>query len=346
MEQLEWTPVFGASKYEITRCGKVRNIVSKQVLAQQLTPRGYMRLSLNCDNGKRLPRTLHQLLALTYLPNPNGYKEIDHIDRNRSNNELGNLRWANRTMQNRNRAPVNLDICHRPIWQLSTSGERLKKFASVKEAAEHFKVSVGLLYDVLRKRQVYTSAGNISYKQTACGYKWEFCDEAANLYLNEEWRPLPTEIFPDCEDIMVSNMGRYKRPNGHIIDTNRVQDHYVGIVLNGKCCKAHRVVASVFCYNDDPERKTICIHKNGNMHDNRSSNLEWVTPSENSKHAHRTGLCPNTRKVEQRDANGTVKAIHDNIGKCAVAVEISHPTLRKIIDGYKSKVTSDTFHLL
>lgn len=46
MEQLEWTPVFGASKYEITRCGKVRNIVSKQVLAQQLTPRGYMRLSL------------------------------------------------------------------------------------------------------------------------------------------------------------------------------------------------------------------------------------------------------------------------------------------------------------
>lgn len=346
MAELEWTPVFGASKYEMTQCGKIRAVISKRELSFQLTKRGYTRVTLICDNGKRLPRSLHQLLALTFLPNPEGHKEIDHIDRNRANNHLSNLRWASRKMQNVNRAQMKQYLSRRPIWQLSPSGERLKRFLCVTEAAKELNISTGVLHDVLRKRKVYTAAGNASYKQTAGGFRWEFCNQAEDLYTDEEWRPLPSDLYPGCEGTLVSNMGRYKRPNGHIIDTNRVELHYVGIVLNGKYCKAHRVVASVFCPNDDPERKTICNHINGNMHDNRSANLEWVTPSENASHAHKSGLCPNTRKVEQRNANGQVIAIHDSIVGCAATLKISAPTLRKLIRGLKSKVTSDTFHLL
>ena len=113
-----------------------------------------------------------------------------------------------------------------------------------------------------------------------------------------------------------------------------------------KYYKAHRTICEVFKRNDDPINKTICNHINGNIFDNRAMNLEWVTPSENALHAHKSGLSPNTRKIEQRSADGKVIAIHDDYTKCAIAVGLSYPTIRRIVKGLKSRVTTDTFHLL
>ena len=345
MADLEWISISGATKYEITRCGKLRTLSTKKELALPLTARGYVRVSLNCDNGKRMSRTLHQLLALTFLPNPKAYKEIDHIDRNRANNELSNLRWVSRAEQAKNREYNHESkLTSRPVWQVSLQGERLQRFESTKKASETTGVSSSSIYNVASKGTRKTSAGNVSIYTTAGGFKWEYCDAAQNVYIDEIWRPVPSNL-PNSADNFVSNLGRFKKPHGHIIDTNRVQLHYVDIGIGGKHYKAHRIICEVFSPNDDPDRKTICNHKNGDKFDNRASNLEWVTPSENSLHAHITGLCPNTRKIEQRNANGEPIAIHASITKCSAAVNISAPTLRKMIGGHRSKITTDTFHL-
>lgn len=57
----------------------------------------YLRLFLH-KNGRRKIAYIHRLIALHYIPNPNNYTEIDHVDGDPSNNSISNLRWCNRKM--------------------------------------------------------------------------------------------------------------------------------------------------------------------------------------------------------------------------------------------------------
>lgn len=81
--------------------GKVFSDVrgSLKELKQHLKPGkhgGYWMVSVDRNKFSRGDYPVHRLLAIAFIPNPNNYKEIDHIDRNRANNALSNLRWVSR----------------------------------------------------------------------------------------------------------------------------------------------------------------------------------------------------------------------------------------------------------
>lgn len=63
---------------------------------------------------------------------------------------------------------------------------------------------------------------------------------------------------------------------------------YLTCWVNGRHVKIHRLIAVTFV--DNPENKRWVNHKDGNKSNNHFSNLEWVTPRENSAHAIATGL--------------------------------------------------------
>ena len=46
--------------------------------------------------------TVHRLVAETFLPNPNNYKQVDHRDRHPSNNSVVNLRWVDASLNQLN----------------------------------------------------------------------------------------------------------------------------------------------------------------------------------------------------------------------------------------------------
>ena len=73
---------------------------------------------------------------------------------------------------------------------------------------------------------------------------------------------------------------------------------YKSVRLHGKSHSVHRLVAQAFC--DNPEDKCYVNHLDGDKHNNHVDNLEWVTASENAKHAYANGLQVNSEK--QREA--------------------------------------------
>jgi hypothetical protein len=62
------------------------------------TNRGYLHFIMYID-GKQTNVRVHRLVAKLFLPNFYGKPTVDHIDRNRSNNSLYNLRWSTQSEQ-------------------------------------------------------------------------------------------------------------------------------------------------------------------------------------------------------------------------------------------------------
>lgn len=81
--------------YSIDRNGNVFSHISGKILKSHPNHRGYLMVDLYKD-GKVKKCVIHRLVAITYVPNPNNFPEIDHIDTNRQNNNVENLRWCTR----------------------------------------------------------------------------------------------------------------------------------------------------------------------------------------------------------------------------------------------------------
>lgn len=81
--------------YQISNYGNVRSLKKDAFLMKGGYLKGYKIISL-WKNGTGKMFRVHRLVAAAFIPNPDNFPEIDHIDGNRANNDATNLRWCTR----------------------------------------------------------------------------------------------------------------------------------------------------------------------------------------------------------------------------------------------------------
>ena len=124
MKEEIWKPIEGLKDgfydglYEVSNLGRIK----------------FLPRLLNCANGQRLTKEkivtgsnshgyrtivfkknrikyqidIHVLVARAFIPNPNGYPQVNHIDANRANNEVSNLEWCTQKMNSRHALELGL----------------------------------------------------------------------------------------------------------------------------------------------------------------------------------------------------------------------------------------------
>ncbi len=100
---MEFTNVKSYETYGINKKGDIIDFRTGKLKEQFYNENGYKLVSLQNPQAYR-NLLVHRLVGLTFLENPNNYNEIDHIDRDKNNNSVDNLRWANDIIQNNNKA--------------------------------------------------------------------------------------------------------------------------------------------------------------------------------------------------------------------------------------------------
>jgi hypothetical protein len=73
--------------YEVSSLGRIR--YQSKITEQLLTREGYSYILINDQR-----EFVHRLIAKVFIPNPENKPQVDHINHNRNDNRLENLRWA------------------------------------------------------------------------------------------------------------------------------------------------------------------------------------------------------------------------------------------------------------
>lgn len=332
-----WKIVDNFSNYEISSFGNLRNKTTKHILKPSIKS-GYLCTSLRNNNGIIKPMKIHRLVALNFIPNEENKYSVNHIDHNKSNNNLTNLEWATSHEQNNHKRKCKKEvqelISSRPVWRIDKkTNEKIEYYKTIKFAAQW------IFDNNLTSVKEFNCGNNIKTKisavaqgkrHTTFGYKWEYCNENENKYENEEWKIIPSIYINNIEGYKISNYGRVKNHKGRITQGTIHESGYIWVSIFPKNYLLHRLVAKVFIPN--PENKEQVNHMDGNKENAFVNNLEWCTNIENQIHKFSSGLSNVTKKVvqydlqmnkikyfnSQMDASRELKISYSGISKCCL----------------------------
>lgn len=100
----EWRILNFEPNYEVSNFGLVRRKDNKRILKDKDNGRGYRAVHLS--HGKLY--YVHRLVAMCFLPNPNNYPQVNHINGDKSDNNVINLEWCTCSYNNKHAILIGL----------------------------------------------------------------------------------------------------------------------------------------------------------------------------------------------------------------------------------------------
>ena len=112
IEEEIWKDIIGyEGLYMISNLGRVKSLVFRnnkyefkreKILKPAIITLGYYYVTLS-KNSKVKIFLIHRLIALHFIDNPNNFDCVDHINRDRKDNSIENLRWCNHSTNSQNK---------------------------------------------------------------------------------------------------------------------------------------------------------------------------------------------------------------------------------------------------
>ena len=289
-------------------------------------------MSVGIGNHKRC--LIHLLVANAFIEKIENKNSVDHIDKNRQNNNVNNLRWATNKEQCENRNWSKGDY-YRKIHQIDKETKVIINIHNnINDAIDY--IYSNNLCDILTKKSSIKSILFTTLqckKETLYGYIWKY-ETKGDICKNEAWKSVK-ELYPDANDYKISNLGRAKNQNDIFINGTKSGDYttiYIGIKSRQKI---HILVAKLFIPN--PENKRCVNHVDGDKTNNCVSNLEWNTHSENVNHAMDNNLNPCCKKIKATNLSTKIEIIYPHIAKASRELNISRNTISRYIKKKKAK---------
>lgn len=333
----EWKIIQDYDNYEVSNLGNVRNSNTGRIL--KLTCKGgYLTTGLSKNsNGKTLP--VHRLVALAFIDNPENKPQVNHKDKNRSNNNVSNLEWSTASENNIHKSTNVKQTTnqHVKVWRIDVNtDEKLELYDSIYLAAIWIVSNNNeLCIDTVKSGISCASRG--VYK-SSFGYKWTMY-EYTNLD-DELWKPV-TINGQTYDKYFVSNLGRFKNYKGIIMsDYKPHHTGYIFVRVDKNKYALHRIIASTFVENLEPEIYNVVNHIDGNKLNNSAVNLEWTTIKGNNIHNHKSGFIKYyNRKIAQYDLEMNKIKEFDSIVEAETELKIL--TIKKVL--YNKQKTAGGF---
>lgn len=168
----EWRDIEGyGGLYQVSNLGRVKSLdrtvtksngvllsIKGKILKLRPDTNGYVRACLSKD-AVEIDYTVHRLVAMTFLSNPNNLPEVNHKDENKKNNSVDNLEWCT-SLYNNNYGSHNENhskTLRKKKMYVGGTNPRSRKvicentiFDCIKECAKHYDINYRTMHSWLR----------------------------------------------------------------------------------------------------------------------------------------------------------------------------------------------------
>lgn len=298
------------SKYSVNDSGQVRNNKTGRILRTS-TCAAYDKIRLS-GFGQGRTFLVHRLVAEAHLSQFYDTCVVHHIDQNKKNNHVDNLECTTQKQNIRYARELGIKSGkQREVNQYGLDGTFLKTWPSLQ--------STGFQTSNISS----CCAGHLRH---AYGFIWRYVDDA-NLD-GEIWRK-------HVSGALASNLGRIRLRRGKISKFRTNTSGYHTVLVRGQHYMAHHIIAKSWLEAPINDKMQI-NHKNGIKVDNRVENLEWVTPSENVKHAwlSRKNAHTNATPVKSISADGK-ETIFASIKEASIFTGVSKGNIHSASVGHR-----------